>query len=94
MARVILTLTIMPSSPETDLNAIEAKAKEAIVSFTDDDDTEFKIEQKPVAFGLKSLNVTFVMDEDKGGTEEVEKKIASLENVNSAEITDVRRAIG
>jgi len=92
MANVIITMKIMPESPDTDLSKIEEKAKEKIVAFAGEGD--MKSEQEPVAFGLKALKILFVMAEDKGSTEELEKDIASVEGVNSVEVTDVRRAIG
>ena len=92
MAKVAITLTFMPTSPEIDLTAIEGTAKEQITAFAET--SEFKIEQKPVAFGLKSLNITFAMDEDKGDTESLEKTLAEIEGVNSVEVTDVRRTMG
>lgn len=82
----------MPESPETDLGPIETKAKELIEAFAGKGDT--KTEITPVAFGLKALNIIFIMDEDKGSTEELEKQIQELGGVNSVECTDVRRAIG
>jgi elongation factor 1-beta len=92
MANVIITLKIMPESPEVDLDALEEKIKAKIVEFAGEG--EMKTEQEPVAFGLKSLNIIFVMDEAKGGTDKLEEEIASIEGVNSAEAVDVRRAIG
>ena len=50
--------------------------------------------EEPVAFGLKSLNITFSMDESKGDTEPLEENITNLEQVQSVQVTDVRRAIG
>lgn len=92
MANVIISLKIMPKSPETDLAKVEEKAKEKIVAFAGEGD--LKAEQEPVAFGLNALKIIFVMDESKGSTEELEKGIEALEGVNSVEVTDVRRAIG
>jgi len=92
MASVVITLRIMPNSPQTDLHSIEAKAKERIMAFTGKD--EFRVETQPVAFGLNSLIITFVTPEEKGSTEEVEKQIAQIEGVSSAEVTDARRSIG
>ena len=92
MAQVVITFTIMPLSPEVDLSPIEQKAKKEIVAFAGE--TGFKIEQKPIAFGLTALIIMFVMDEDKGSTEALEKKICALQGVSSCEVTDVRRAIG
>lgn len=92
MARVVVTLRIMPQNLDTDLSKIEAQAKKEIIRFCNSQ--EFKTQIEPVAFGLKALNIFFVMDESKGSTEELEKKIAGIEGVESVEVTDVRRAVG
>ena len=91
MAQVIVTLRIMPESPDTDLVELEKQATQKIANFGGD---VGKTEITPVAFGLKALNLYFVMDEAKGSTEPLEKEIESLQGVNSVEVTDVRRAIG
>ena len=82
----------MPTSPEVDLDEIEAKAKEEIKAFCDTE--QFKTEIEPVAFGLKAINLLFAMDEAKGSTDELENKIKEIEGVNSVEVVDVRRAVG
>ena len=92
MARVVVTLKIMPDSPETDLSLIEAAATDKITVFAET--AEVKVEHEPIAFGLKAVKIMFLMDEDKGDTEDLEKDIASIEHVKSVEVTDVRRALG
>ena len=92
MAQVIVTLKIMPESPEADLGNIESEAKSKILDFSQS--KEIKVEQEPIAFGLKALKITFVMDESKGSTETLEQDIKSISGVNSVEAVDVRRAIG
>lgn len=92
MADVILTLKIMPESPEIDLAIVEEQAKKLITEFAGE--TETKSEQEPIAFGLKALKIVFVMDESKGSTDELENKIKEIQGVNSVEVVDVRRAIG
>ena len=82
----------MPQSPEVNLSELEKKAKHEIVKFCNSE--EFKTEIQPVAFGLKSLTIFFVMEEDIGSTEKLEQKIAEIENVESVEVIDVRRAVG
>lgn len=82
----------MPESPEIDLNSLEEQAKKLIKEFTGE--TETKTLQEPVAFGLKALKITFVMDEAKGSTDELESKIKEVQGVNSVEVVDVRRAVG
>ena len=92
MAKVVVTLKIMPENPEVDLAAIEKEAKAKIIDFSRN--KEMKIEQEPIAFGLKALKITFVMDESKGSTETLEQDIKTISGVNSVEVVDVRRAIG
>ena len=92
MANVVVTVQIMPANPEVDLSKVESEALEKIKAFAGPGDT--KVEQIPVAFGLKALSIIFIMDEAKGSTEPLEKDLAEIEGVNSAEIVDVRRAIG
>lgn len=92
MAQVIVTLKIMPESPEVDLAKITEEAKNKIIDFAGAGD--MKIEEKPIAFGLKAINIIFVMDEAKGSTEPLEDLISEIEGVKSVEVIDVRRAIG
>jgi len=92
MTNIIITLKIMPDSPEVNLEELEKSAVDEIKAFCGE--TEVKKEIEPVAFGLKALKITFVMDEAKGSTEELEKKIGEIEGVSSVEVIDVRRAIG
>ncbi|MBW2976100.1 elongation factor 1-beta [Candidatus Woesearchaeota archaeon] len=92
MAQVVVTLKIMPESPEINLEKIESVAKAKIIDFSQS--RELKTEQEPIAFGLKALKITFVMEESKGSTENLEEGIKTISGVNSVEVTDVRRAIG
>lgn len=92
MARVIVTLKIMPKGLKSDLSSIESKSKQEIETFAGK--TEMKSEIEPIAFGLKALKLLFVMDEGLGSTEELEKRIKKISGVKSVEVTDVRRAIG
>ncbi|MBU1201402.1 MAG: elongation factor 1-beta [Nanoarchaeota archaeon] len=92
MANAIVTIKIMPESPEIDLKSLETQAKEKITAFAGEGETRTEIE--PIAFGLKAVKITFVMDEKLGSPDKVSEEISALEGVNSAEVVDVRRAIG
>ena len=92
MAQVVVTLKVMPESPDTDLGKIEAQAKAKIIAFSHSKD--IRMSQEPIAFGLKALKIIFVMDESKGSTDSLEEQIKTIESVNSVEAVDVRRAIG
>jgi elongation factor 1-beta len=96
MANVIVTLKIMPKGPEADLDKIYSEASKHIRDFVDPKHKEGEIrkEIEPIGFGLKALKLLFVMDESIGSTDKLEDKIKQLNDVESVEATDVRRAIG
>ncbi len=92
MANVVITVKVMPSSPEIDLQELEKKMKEKILAFTGID--EFRTSIEPVAFGLKALMITFLSPEEKGDTEPLEKELENIDGVESIQVVDVRRAVG
>ena len=92
MARIVVTLKIMPESPETDFDSIETETKKLIKRFVGE--TETKTEFEEIGFGLKAMKLTFIMDESKGSTDALEDQIRNLDGVNSVEVVDVRRTIG
>ena len=98
MAVVIITLKVMPSSPEEDLNPIKEVTAKLIAEFGGQigtmSDGTVAIKEEPVAFGLKAVVFMFSVTDAMGGTEELEKKIAGIPGVNSVQVTDVRRAVG
>ncbi|MFA5797811.1 MAG: elongation factor 1-beta [Candidatus Woesearchaeota archaeon] len=92
MGTAIVTLRIMPESPDIDLKEIETQALEKISTFADE--RQKKVDVQPVAFGLKSINITFLIDESRGGTDTLEAEIETITGVQSVECIDVRRIIG
>jgi len=92
VANAIATIKIMPESPDVDMDKLQETVNEKVKSFTGSSDTKTEIE--PIAFGLKALKVTFVMDEKLGSPDNLEEDITALEGVNSFEVIDVRRAVG
>ena len=77
-SEVLITYKIMPESIETDLEKLKEDIKGLGIIVNDT-----KIE--PVAFGLKSLTVLITIQDQKGGADDVENKIRSLEGVQSVE---------
>ncbi len=95
MATAVVTVKIMPESPEVNLDEIKEKAQAILREFTErDDPADQKVEIVPIAFGLKAVNITFTMDEAKGSPDVLEDKMTAIEGVQSFEVIDVRRAIG
>tara|TARA_Y100000296_G_scaffold6237_1_gene7662 strand:+ start:2272 stop:2538 length:267 start_codon:yes stop_codon:yes gene_type:complete len=85
----IVKIKIMPSSPETNLEGIKEKTKKLIES---ENSKGVKFEEEPIAFGLKAVIVFFLWDEGKE-LEPLENSLEKIEDVNSIEIIDMRRAI-
>ena len=91
MASVIITLKIMPSSPNEDISKIEIESKKLIEKFGG---KYYKTEIEPVAFGLRAIKIIFTLDESKGSTDKLEEEISSLDGVNSVDIIGITRTFG
>ncbi len=96
MASVVVTIKIMPTGVDTDLDKLFTAVETKVRAFVDDKHKtgEVRKEIEPIGFGLKALKVTFVYDENLGGSDKLEEDIRKLTGVESAEAVDVRRAIG
>jgi elongation factor 1-beta len=46
-------------------------------------------EERPVAYGLKALHVLIVLDDKKGGADQVEEAITKVIGVQSVEIVEM-----
>lgn len=93
MANTIVTLRIMPESPDVDLDNIQRTAEIKIDAFVGKH-MQKQFDVKPVAFGLKSLDIHFMMNEALGSPDVVADDVATIEGVQSAEVTGVNRPMG
>ena len=91
MADVFVTLKIMPAGVDVNLNELKTRAGKEILAFKG---RIIKEEIEPIAFGLNAVKLTLAYEESRGGTDEIEAKIARLKDVESVDVVDVRRAIG
>lgn len=90
MSIAAVKIKLMPTSPETDLENIEKDAKATI---EDRGGKGPQFEKQAIAFGLNALIVLFAWPEEKP-LEELEEELKKIENVNSVQVVDIRRAIG
>jgi elongation factor 1-beta len=90
MGFTAIQLKIMPESPSSDLKAIEEKANETINSMHK---TQVKVEEQPIAFGLKAIILSFAWN-DEIEIEKLEAKLSEISEVSSVEILDIRKAFG
>ena len=90
MADMILTFKIMPEDSETDLNRVFEDFR-GYVEKEGGKTGEPKIQE--IAFGLKSLEISFAINEKKG-TEMFEDIVRNIEGVGSVEVIGITRALG
>ena len=90
MGITAVKIKLMPSSPEINLEEIEEKVKNIIEEAGGKNPT---FEKQPIAFGLNALIILFAWPEEKE-LEYLENKLKNIENVNSTDVIDIRRAIG
>jgi translation elongation factor aEF-1 beta len=92
MANVIVTLQIIPE-PDTDPHHVIKHAEVKIDAFVGKHmQKTTKIE--PFVFGLKKIELNFMMNEDLGSADGLAEDIATMDGVKSCEITNVNRPMG
>lgn len=85
MGEVGMQYRVLPEGLETDLEKLKRDIEKALP-----EGARLRAsEQKPLAFGLKALHVLIVMDDKKGGAEQVEAAISGIAGVQSVEIVEM-----
>lgn len=88
MGDVVALVKVMPTSAEVDLQQLKRRIEAAMP----DGIALNKITEEPVAFGLVALKVNVQMADEGGAkTEKLEGILGGLDDVESAEVTDVGR---
>jgi len=85
VGEVGLQYRVLPEGVEVDLEELKKKIQGALPAGA----ALRASETKPLAFGLKALHVLVVLDDKKGGTEQVEEAIAKVPGVQSVEIVQM-----
>lgn len=80
---VAVTVRVLPSGPEADLEAIKAGIQSAIPG------SLREIEERPVAFGITAIVAVAIIDDATGGTDRLEAALADIPGVSSVETVDI-----
>ena len=91
MANVIISLKVMPESPEVNLTDLKDKVKSEIEKFGG---LVGRVEEEPIGFGLVSLIFTFNLPEDKSDLDPLEEAIKKIDGAISTEVVSITRAFG
>ncbi len=87
MARVIIVTELMPEDPSTDLNELIGKIRQSLPEGFELKD----FETKPVAFGLSLIKAMFVVPEQEGASETLEKILNRFDEIQEVNIVAVTR---
>ncbi|MEK6889212.1 MAG: hypothetical protein AABW80_03845 [Nanoarchaeota archaeon] len=90
MGTAVIIMKFMPESPSSDLGKIRTIANDIMIK---EGAKNISFEEKPIAFGLKSLHMKFDLDENKG-TDLVESLLSNIPETSSVSLEDYRRAFG
>ncbi|MBN2014490.1 MAG: elongation factor 1-beta [Candidatus Altiarchaeota archaeon] len=84
---VAVTLRITPKDIDTDLSSIENELSKIAENYG----RLHKSEIKPIAFGLSCVEAILLLDDSRGGTDEIEAELKKLDSVSQVDIIDVNR---
>ncbi|HTW55567.1 MAG TPA: elongation factor 1-beta [Thermoplasmata archaeon] len=84
MGQVAVLFRLMPQAVETDLKAVAEAARSAVPQGV----TIRGMQIRDVAFGLRALLISVVMDDTGGVLESVEHALAKLPHVESVEVME------
>lgn len=83
MGKVAVTFRILPEGAEVDVSALEGSVRTALGGALRD------VAVRPIAFGLKALEATVVVDDASGGAEQVEGQLRGIGGVGEVETLGV-----
>ena len=84
MGRVAVLFRLMPHGVETDMRAMGEAVRAALPSTA----TLRGLQIKDIAFGLKALLVSVVMNDEGGILDSVEQALAKIPHVESVEVME------
>jgi elongation factor 1-beta len=88
MGDVAAKIKVMPESVETDLVELKEKLKAVIPEGAE---LHGDIVEEPIAFGLKALIVTLIVNDQEGGTEAVEEAFAKIPGAENVQVVEAYR---
>lgn len=88
MGDVAAKMKIMPENVDTDLVGLKDKLITVIPAGAQ---LHGDIVEEPIAFGLKALIVTLIVNDEEGGTEAIEEAFAKVPGVENVQMQDIYR---
>ncbi|MGH9924496.1 MAG: elongation factor 1-beta [Nitrososphaeraceae archaeon] len=87
MSRLVVRVKILPSDAETNLDEVSKSLSDTIPSGMELN----SVTKEPVAFGLFSLLIDFIMDDSEGQMDKLEHFLESTHGVGQFEVVAMSR---
>ncbi len=89
MGKLIVTMKVLPDSPERDLDGLGRKVEDVLLKYG----KIYKRSIEPIAFGINALIFAVLLDEEdtKGGTDPIEEDVKKVKGVQDAQVTDATK---
>ena len=85
MGEVAMIYRIMPESPEV-MESIKKSLDDVVKSVGAELN---RMDEKPIAFGLKALEIAIIIDDKSGKSGEFEEKLSTIPGVQSLALVDM-----
>ena len=89
MSRLVVRVKILPSDAETNLDEVSKSLTDTIPSGMELN----SVTKEPVAFGLFSLLIDFIMDDSEGQMDKLEHFLESTHGVGQFEVVTMSRRL-
>jgi elongation factor 1-beta len=89
MGEVAAQIKIMPNGPDVDLKNLSTRIESQVALYG----RIHSCEVQPIAFGLKALLITVIIEDKEGGTEAVEASLSVIDEVESVQVVAVTRML-
>jgi len=89
MGEVAVQLKIMPNSPDVDLKGLSNQITSQVAQYG----RIYSCEVQPIAFGLKAMMLTVIIEDKEGGTGALEASISEIDKVESVQVVAATRML-
>ena len=87
MSKLVVRVKVLPSDAETNLDAVSKSFSETIPSGMELN----AVTKQPIAFGLYSLIIDFILDDSEGQMDKLEDFLMRTEGVGQFEVVTMSR---
>lgn len=88
MAEVSVVYQLMPTGVDVDLEKLKEEVRKVLAKTR-----IHSMQERPIAFGIKAIEVTVLLEDRGGVSVEVENALSKVEGVESVRITSVDRLL-